>query len=174
MDLYYLRLNILLRMSAAGSSLIALPTSVRQRPCRTQLLKRHVGKQNLPLALSRASHGKSVFTALTRARHSYVGHCPRTRGVSVKSVLQTIASEKNGAWSETGKRVGEEKVTRASERMKGRLAHSCDDSHHRKQRCKQTMLTTSVGAPRVGAFEGVRPFVSCPFVCARSRFSGFP
>lgn len=87
---------MLLRASA-GLPLIAALTSVRQRPRSTQLLKRHVGKQNLPLAPSRASHVKSVIVALTCARHSYVGHCPRTRRVSVKSVLQTIAGEKNGA-----------------------------------------------------------------------------
>lgn len=57
-----LEFNMLLRMSAAGSSLIAPPMSVRQRPRRTQLLKRHVGKQNLPLSLRVARHTEKVLS----------------------------------------------------------------------------------------------------------------
>lgn len=56
-------------------------------------------------AESRASHGKSIIVTPTCAWRSYVGHCQRTRGVLVKSVLQTIAGEKKRrVWSEPGKR----------------------------------------------------------------------
>lgn len=108
-------------------SLIAPPMSVRQRPRRTQLLKPTRWQTELAArAESRASQRKSVIVTFTRARHSYVGHCPRTRGVSVKSVLRTIAGEKNGAWSGTGcKGLGKRRWhERASERTKGYLTRA--------------------------------------------------
>lgn len=68
----------------------------------------------------------------------------------MKSVLQTIAGKKSGESEASqgkgpGKREGD-----ASKRASEGLAHSRDDSHHRKQRREQTMPTTSAGVdPRV-------------------------
>lgn len=81
----------------------------------------------------------------------------------MKSVLQTIAGKKSGE-SEASQGKGRGREGDASKRASEGLAHSRDDSHHRKQRREQTMPTTSAGVgPRVGAFEGVRRFVSRPF-----------
>lgn len=70
-------------------------------------------------AESCASHGKSIIVASTCAWRSYVRHCPRTRGVLVKSVLQTIAGKKTASMKRAREKAGKEKVTRASERAKG-------------------------------------------------------
>lgn len=99
------------------------PMSVRQCPRRTQLLKRHVGKQNLPHWESRVTRKKCY-----RGAHMRATLLRRTLSEDAWGVREKCAPnnsrEKNGAWSETGKRAGEEKVTRVSERTKGYLTRA--------------------------------------------------
>lgn len=123
-----------------------LGSGARTRVCCSQLSKTtHArAKWNLLRALKVACHaGECCYRgAHMRAGHSYVGHCPRTHGVSVKSMLETMAGEKNGAWSKPGEREG------GGERTKGQLSLARWQPYHRKQRREQTMPTTS------WAFEG--------------------
>jgi len=111
-----------LRMSVVDSSLIChqcrwdnvrvvrnyWSDTLANRTCRTE---------------SRASHGKSIIVALTCATLLRRTLSEDAWGVREKCAPNN-SREKNGAWSETGKRAGKEKVTRVSERTKGYLTRA--------------------------------------------------